>query len=258
MRRRLAIAAACATAAALGVTGDAVAEDTAIPLFTGWQILPGPVPAGELDLPGGEYVLKQRLVPLGLAGLDAGIQSPEQKLSLASGIQLVMVGDGKTPVYCDATRYKKKANETPLACLIDADRDGRFEGYFKGLSYSSAIISLQGRLKLKNVKPIAPVAYHVIDPRRFDQDLFVGIQRRNYFNIYSRESFMITYGSDAQKEEITQPVSFKSAEMPKEMTVLGARFTALSETAGRMKIKVHSAMPAQPFAIFQTTTYRFY
>lgn len=253
-----AIAKLLAGALAIAPVGNVQAQAEAINLFTPWQIEPAAPPQAALDLAGGDFVIKQRLLPMGLAQLDTPLVDPARKLSLAAGTQLVAVGEAGKGVFCDATRYKKKANDTVLACFVDADRDGRFESYFKGYSYSGAIISLQGKVKAKNLKPIAPVAYRTLAPDAFTQDLFVGIQRRNYFNIYSRESFMVVFGNAQHTEEITQPIQFKSAEMPKDMTVLGARFTALSETAGRMRIKVHSAMPQQPFAIYQTTTYRFY
>lgn len=242
-------------AASLSLADAAHAQDDSIQLFTAWQIEPAAVPEAELDLAGGEFVLKQRLLPLGLARLEAALEEPALKLSLPAGTQLVAIGEPGKSAFCDATRYKKKANDTPFACLVDTDHDGKFDGYFKGLSYSGAIISLQGKQKIKKLKPLTPAAYREVAPTEFNQDLFVAIQRRNYFNIYGNESFMVVYGNAQHTEEITKPYTLKSAEMPKEMTLLGARFTALSETEGRMRVKVHSAMPAQPFSVYRTTTY---
>lgn len=243
---------------AIGGAAHAQGQADSALLFTGWEIQPGAAPSGILDLAGGEFVLKQKLLPLGLAELAEPVNVPELKLALPALTQLVAVGDGKQPLYCDITRYKKKANATGIACFADLDSDGKFEGHFTGLSMTGAILSLDGRLKFKKLKPIAPLSYRPLAPARFNQELFVGIQRRNYFNIYSRESFMLVYGNAAHTEEITQPIQFKSAEMPKDMTVLGASFTAISETAGKMRIEVKQAMPRQPFGVIRTTTYRFY
>lgn len=248
---------AMATLAAAGVASAQAQSDSAL-LFAAWEIQPATAPTGSRDLAGGEFVLKQKLLPLGLAELPGRVDVPELKLSLAAGTQLIAVGSGQQPLFCDITRYAKKANASAIACFADLDTDGRFEGYFKGLSMTGAILSLDGRVKFKNLKPITPLPYTALPPARFSQDLFVGIQRRNYFNIYSRESFMLVYGNESHTEEITQPIQFKSSEMPKAMTVLGARFTAISETAGRMRIEVKEAIPRQPFGVIRTTTYRSY
>lgn len=243
--------------AGASVTYAQSSPDSAL-LFAGWEIQPAAAPQAALDLAGGEFVLKQKLLPLGLAELAVPVDAPELKLALPARTQLVAVGSGEERLFCDITRYKKKANDTAIACFADLDADGEFEGYFKALSMTGAILSLDGRLKFAKLKPIAPLAYTMLDPARFAQNLFVGIQRRNYFNIYSRESFMVVYGNATHTEEITQPIQFKSAEMPKDMTVLGSTFTAISETAGKMRIDVKQAMPRQPFGVMRTTTYRFY
>ena len=107
----------------------------------------------------------------------------------------------------------------------------------------------------KKVKPIDPVRYREVSPATMRSVYFVGIERRNWFNIYSRESFTIAYGSAERLERLTTPISFKSSEMPRELTVLGSRFTAISEQDGKMLVRVSQAMPMQPFAVTVTTTY---
>ena len=246
----------CALVAS-GIARAQTQSDSAL-LFAGWEIQPATAPPGTRDLAGGDFVLKQKLLPLGLAELAEPVDAPALKLALPAGTQLVAVGGGDQRLFCDITRYKKKANDTAIACFADLDADGKFEGHFKGLSMAGAILSLDGRLKFKKLKPIAPLAYTALPPAKFAQELFVGIQRRNYFNIYGRESFMVVYGNAAHTEEITRPIQFKSAEMPKDMTVLGARFTAISEATGKMRIEVKEGMPRQPFGVIRTTTYRFY
>lgn len=239
------------------LASNAAPVDSAF-LFTAWEIQPAPVPQQSLDLAGKDFVLRQKLLPLGLAELTEPASVPELKLTLPAKTQLVAVGDGKQRLFCDITRYAKKANDTIPNCFADLDADGKFEKHFRRSSMTGAIMSLDGRLKFSKLKPIPPLAYTPLPPSSFAQNLFVGIQRRNYFNIYSRESFMIVYGNAEHTEEITQPISFRSSEMPKDMTVLGARFTALSESDGRMRIKVRQTMPRQPFGVMRTTSVRFY
>lgn len=242
--------------AAFGAFAAAPAQAEKVELYAIYQIEAAELPTGNLALSAGDYVLKQRLVPMGLAVIDepAMVAKPERRLE--AGTQLIAVGHPKHRLFCDATRYKKKANDTALACLADTDGDDRFDASFKGLSMTGAIISLQGRLNLEKLHPIEPVSYRSVEPNEFDQNLFVAIQRRNFFNIYSRESFTIEFGNSEFTEELTRPIQFKNEEMPKEMTVLGSRFTALSETDGVMTVRVDRAMPPQPFGVMRTVTYR--
>lgn len=222
-----------------------------------WQIMPAKVPTDVLSLRSKEFVVKQKLLPIGLAVLTSEAVVKGGKVRLPAGTQLIRIGYETRTTYCDATRYGKKANSGRIACFNDTNRDGRFESFFMVFSETSAIISINPAFLSARAEPMDPAGYRVEWPEAFSQDLFVGIQRRNFFNIYSRESFMIVFGNAQHTQEITAPIQFKNSEMPIDLTVMGARFSALSENDGAMQIKVHATMPQQPFGIVRTTTYRF-
>lgn len=249
MKSALAIAAVCALAA------PTAAQDRSMASI--WIVEPGPVPAGELTLAGGENVLKQRLLPTGLVELRQ--TSPQLgAAALPAGTQLVEVQSPGSKIYCVPTVSKQKligASFQP--CLIDSDAEGDFDGWFNALSQTKGLLTVAGN-RPRKPKLIADTAYSVVDPATLRAACFVAIERRNFFNIYSLESFMIAFGCGDATDRITAPVNFKSAEMPKDVTILGAKFSALSETDGRMTITVHSTMPRQPFGVLKTTTYRFY
>ena len=102
--------------AALSAANMVHAQDgeSQISLFTAYEIQSAKVEQQSRALGGGEFVLKQRLLPTGLAVVDAAINEPALKLSLPAGTQLISVGDLQRKVFCDATRYKKKANATAI------------------------------------------------------------------------------------------------------------------------------------------------
>jgi hypothetical protein len=226
-------------------------------LSTIWMIEPTVGIPAEQEYAGGDVIIKQRLVPAGLAALTDNFSDPQFKIGAPAGTQFFEVQSGVGRAFCDGRHSNKKANAENYICLVDKDQDGSFEGAFKGLSDTAGIPTIAGKFP-KVVKPISPIRYTMRNPLDYTAPYFVAIQRRNFFNIYGRESFTIRFGTDAYSQEITDAVQFKAAELPKDLDILGAHFTAVSEVSGKMRIKVHATMPAQPFAIVQTTTYRFY
>lgn len=246
------VVAAVALGAAFGLSaGPAQAQSRRLISF--WTIEPAPHPSGIRHLAGKDEVLRQRLLPTGLAEL-ARVWSDPEVGELPAGMQLIEASSDSGAVYCEGDI--RQADPRGLLCFLDSDRDGRFESRFKTASSTPALVMLSGKMP-KAPEPLAePLEYRVVSPATSRIPAFVAIERRNYFNIYSRENFMIVFGTGDEKKRITDPVHFKSAEMPKELTILGARFTALSETDGKMAIEVHSGMPAQPFAVMSTVTYR--
>lgn len=225
-------------------------------LATIWVVQPSPPPAGERKLAGGEFVLKQRLLPLGLAELASDVQL--DSTTLIAGTQLIQAQTEGAKVFCTTTVAKQKLIGAGfLPCLVDEDGDGDFEGWFSGVSQTKGLLTLSGRRPKKH-KALAETRYTVVPPVTMRERYFVAIERRNYFNIFSRESFMIAFGRESEMERLTTPVSFKSSEMPKEITVMGARFTALGEADGKLTVRVDRAMPVQPFSVVKTTSVRFY
>lgn len=221
-----------------------------------WTIEPGLVPSEELSLAGGEVVLEQRLLPIGLAELTEPLAGLG-KNSLPAGTQLVQLRTGTGAIYCVPEVPKQKLmGASFLPCLVDDQKDGRFEGWFNAISETKGLLSLNAK-RPKTLRP-ATAAYAVRDPAAMTLKCTVAIERRNYFNLYSLESFMVRFGCANAFERLTTPINFPSTDMPKELTVMGARFTALSEADGKMRVKVSAPMPRQPFGVAKTTTYSFY
>jgi len=237
-------------AAALATSPAAIAQSRDLQSL--WIVQPVAVPQDDRLLAGGDFVLKQRLLPTGLAELGADVALGTA--TFAAGTQLVAAAAHGVKIFCAADVAKH--NRFP-PCLIDSDSDGDFDGWFNGLSQTKGLLTLTGRYP-KKPKPIAETGYREVPPATMRDIYFVAIERRNYFNIYSRESFMIAFGGEGQVERLTAPISFKSSEMPRELSVMGARFTALSESEGKMRVRISETMPRQPFGIVKTTSYRFY
>jgi hypothetical protein len=232
------------------------AQEPSRDLQTIYRIQAAPAPEGERELASKEWVIKQPLLPDGLSELVEPVALKPDKPPIAAGTRMLAVQSQIGEVRC-ITDIRKIPHVMP-PCLVDTDRDGSFDAWFSSRTNAyDALIMIEGRAPKKLTSLAKPVPYRNIDPALHEPALFVGVQRRNYFNIYGNESFMIVYGSEQKQGEITMPVTVKSAAMPKELEVLGARFTAISETAGRLKVRVDAPMPPQPFGITTTTSYMF-
>lgn len=224
-------------------------------LSTIWNVEPISEIPPEREYAGRDFLLKQRLIPAGLVSLSENFSDTALKLSAPAGTQFFRVESEAGVAFCDGRRNGKKANSEVYLCLVDSNEDGIFDGSFKGLSETAGIPTIAGKLP-KTLKPTSPVRYVKLAPSEFSILYFVAIQRRNFFNIYGRESFMIRFGTEEHSQKITNPVHFKASDLPKEMEILGARFTAIKESNGKMRIKIHSTMPKQPFGLIRTVTFR--
>ena len=224
-------------------------------LHTVWMVGEPLVPAGTRDVARLDYVLKHRLLPMGLAELTAG--SGDTSQGLEAGKQLVEIQSAGALVFCDAGIRGQKLVGHAQPCLIDADKDGRFEGLFWTTSVTKGMLTIQGKMP-KKPKAIGPLAYRRLDPGQFKGDLFVGLQYRGDANLFGNQVFEVKYGSEEKTGSLTERIVHKKGNIPGETGFLGGRFTILAATADGIRVRVDQPVPAQAFGVFQTTTYRIY
>lgn len=224
-------------------------------MHTHWSIQSQSPPEGDRALAGGEYVLQQRLLPSGLAELQTGIDLPKEGISLSAGSQLIEVKTNGVAIFCQPSIQAPKLIGHAQLCLVDSNNDDAFDGFFKTTSMTKGILTIQGN-RPKQPKAIEATRFARVTPSSFKEQYFVAIERRNYFNIYGRESFMIVFGREGDLDRITSPIQFNSSDFPKDINILGSHFTALTENEGKMIVRVHSAMPEQPFGIMTYRVYR--
>lgn len=245
--------------ALLALSSVATAPATAqrAQLATSWWIEPAAPPAGVRYLASKEPVLKQRLLPSGLVRLSRSVAKNEAGFDLAAGIELIEVTGGPGPIFCDGRFQKVKfVGISPQGCFVDQNGDGLFDASFRMISQTPALVMVNGKMPKKLQPLVSPIAYEKADPATSALGAFVSIERRNYFNIYGSENFMIAFGSGDQLERITDPIGFKSSELPKQISIMGSSFTALKEENGRLAVRVDAAMPRQPFGVVKTTSFQ--
>ena len=233
-------------------------------LSTLWIVMPATEPAGrEVSVKSGELIMKQRLIPAGLAKLTGSAVDPEGKFELTSGAELFRVQSG-VPVYCIAgkrapggvAKWLVGGGSSQL-CLVDADSDGRFEGEFTTASAVGGLPTIAGKRPKEADPLVAPVAYERADPSTMTTQYWVGIEYQGKPLLYNRRNFAVSFGTDKSDSSLTDWV-YTGAEMPASQTLLGATWTVLALEEDRLKVRIDQPIPPQPFGIVQTTTYRFY
>jgi hypothetical protein len=242
-----------AVAALVALSSPAVAADRTV--FTIWMIDDREAALETRDVRRLDFVIKQRLLPAGLARLDVDGTSAGLA-ALTAGKQLIELQSSDALVFCDPVIRPQKLIGHGQTCLVDADKDGRFEGMFFTSSVTKGILTIQGK-RPKTPRPIAPLAYRRIDPAEFGETLFVGLQYRGDANLFGNHVFEIKFGSADQTGSLTERVLYKKDQIPPK-EVLGGRFTILESIPDGIRVRVDKPFPRQPFAVLQTTTYRFY
>lgn len=231
-----------------------------------WSIAPAEnADLTEHTVKDGEIVLRQKLVPLGLAILGGDVIEPSgNKLVAKRGGQLVEAGfaDGRAFCALDTVRIDKSGVEVPnnrgvTLCFVDRERDGRFDMTFEaaGAGGGTGVI-IQGTLPKTPQIVDMPYEEHPVSELR--GDFWVGIRYEQYFNIYGNRMLMTDIGGRGVTMPLTSFATFKSKGVyPQKVSVLGANITLIAPEEKGTRLRVENAMPTQPFALYTYTTTTF-
>ncbi len=252
-----------ALAFALAALSPATAGAQSREIETVWNILPVDAQPGPVTVASGTMVWTQALAPEGLVVLaqDAAL-SGKGKIVLQSGARLIKARAG-VPVYCDVDAHKAGAAESFLmgtmgertACLIDADRDGRFDGYFTNKVQFEGFPIARGKYPNKP-DAIVPVAYRETDAASLSNEYRVGIEYRGDANLAGAHLFRVAFSGPKDKSALSDWVSVPGKGLPQSREVLGARFTVLSEDGPQVQVRIERTMPAQPFEVVRTVVFK--
>lgn len=239
---------------------------TRSPMITAWEIQPASETVlGEKLIADGEYILKQTLLPKGLARLVDPVQIDAGRWGVEPGTQLLEVSirtQGR--LYCSlgASQRDKKTGEmknraSDTICLLDSDSDGRFEAAFQHYFSVRSVPMVQGETPKKTESIDA--GYAVLRPDEIAGSYFVAVKYDQYFNIYGNRMLFTTFGGLAGTAELTEFGRFKSAgPYPVDKQVLGAEFAIIAAEPKAIRVSIRKSMPLQAFGIQTYTTYRIY
>ena len=234
-------------------------------LLTVWQVQPPASAVSEERLVGdGELVLKQALLPAGLATLDTEVaDAGGVHLTVRPGTQLIAASTQGGRAYCALESLRPDRKTGALApskggltlCFLDADGNGRFERVVQ-MPMSISLPMVQGAIP-KDVRPV-DLAYTPRPSAEIRGDYWVGIRYEQYFNIYGNRMFFLDYGHGDDKQSLTDFAKWKSkGPFPLNVDAFGARVAVVAAEPKGARLRVEHALPAGPFAVvtFTTTTF---
>ena len=226
-------------------------------MSTIWTILPATELPGERFIASNEWVIQQRLLPEGLFRLEGAASVAGGLPLLQAGTQLIEIRAEGATIACDAVARRQKLVGASQFCLVDYDKDGAFDGIFPvaNISKGGGLPTVQGAYP-KKAKVIEPVAYSRIDPSQIESSYFVGIRNAGKATIYDWQNFQVCYGSGSKTDCLSAYSRTSASIFPQSFNALGAQVTVLAREDGKVRVRVDSAMPSQPFGIISTTTYR--
>jgi len=260
MRRIGALLVAAALAASQAAPAKRIAPNQQF--TTKWMIEAAQPPAGPVSVPPHGMILKQRLLPMGLARLAAAFPGVTPDHALPKGAELVQANGPDGAVYC-STRERAPAflisalrggpERLSQLCFMDSDNDGAFDALLKGTGNLRTLPSAYGILP-KAPARIAPLPYDKVDPASFSERYYVGLQYEGQAKIGTLRRFHVAFGSEGNWEQISDNIFTKrDSGLPKTLSVLGGAVTIRGGDGRNVVATVERTFPAQPFGVFVST-----
>jgi hypothetical protein len=260
VRPLLLIIVSLAAAPAVAASGPPVEQMSTI-----WLVQPGEPSREPLTVHRGDAILEQKLLPAGLATLDAAFDGGEVKRPLPAASQLFMVAYQAAAVYC---AFQYKPPNTLLAlwaptttgtqlCFVDSDQDRRFESYFVASNATPSLPGIYGPLPRK-MRPMPSLAYSVVDPAAFSGDLSISIVFNGKGLVNNVRGYVISFGSKDQRASLSGETISHGKDFPLTVEIMGASISVLSGSGQTIVTRVDRPMPPQPFGVVRTVTTIYY
>jgi hypothetical protein len=253
------------TALACATPATAARRERAEQMTTVWLIQPGEPSQDSRPVHRGDPILEQRLLPSGLATLDAAFDGGEVKRPFAAGTQLFQVLYRSAAIYC-AFQYKAPNGLLALwsptttgtqLCFVDSERDGRFESYFVASNATPSLPGIYGPLP-KVLKQMTPLAYSVAEPASFGGDLTVSIVYTGKGLINNVRRYAVFFGSKERRQRLTADEKSNGKDFPLKVEAMGASISILSGSGQDIVARVDRPIPPQPFGVVRTVTTVYY
>ena len=229
---------------------------------THWHIVPDAAVAETKVVTPGDTVIRQRLVPNGMAvlGEDFRLNPGSDRNILRAGEKLALSTRGKAfQIYCSISPLREKSGleEAWLigeihVCFEDSDDDSRFDTFYEFMPDTDGIISMSE--KLGKPQP-TDVSYTVVDPLENESGLHVSVIYAGKPLLYNRRNFHVEFGRENETGKLSSFVYTKGNDYPQTVNLNGSAITVLSEEQGALTVRIDKPMSG-PFAVYTVTTYR--
>ncbi|HLL29359.1 MAG TPA: hypothetical protein VK403_00020 [Allosphingosinicella sp.] len=236
----LAAAAICATAPALA--GEKLKTD--------WIVQPIQTPDAPVRASPGDEILRQRVLPRGVAVLRDLYTESGARWTVQPGTELFEAQGSAAAIYCPLDNRPPSSLVKILSvspsndhlCFIDRDRDGCFEMSFRTVNSYSDLPGVFGSI-MPSDKRITPLRYEVVDPTSLSRETTVTLRYARRKG--NRLEFTVAYGWPERLTAVPGPrVSIKT--LPARFELLGGRFVVTEVNGNDIVVEVDRTMPEGP------------
>ena len=207
---------AAVVAASASAQSDERAERALREFTSVWLVQPSDQPLGARTVNDGDYVFRNRLLPLALIRLTADAVDRESgEVVAAAGTQLFGVMTRGAPIYCIVGRREPSAVVRILwrggnrqICLVDFEKDGTLDAHFAAGNQIMGVPNFAGR-RPRDPDPLTGAAYEELAPDQIAVEYFVGVKYDDVIGLLRRRPtpvFSVEFGSEQSRERLTQQV----------------------------------------------------
>lgn len=241
---RLLLAAMLMLAACLGARPAAAANERYVVM---WTI----VPQDEL-VPVGWFkpyttITSVRLIPKTLLVLDADVKGADGALLMRAGTELIGLSSELT-IGCTMQTGKASILLNRYVCLVDSDKDGRFDQTFNRGTQNKYLFTGAGKVPGKRAA-VAPVGYQPRDPMTATFQPRLYLQYGWFASLVGELIFQTCFEeSDKSGTSCLSPwATVKAKTMPAELESYGGKFRVEGKEENRVQVRMLSAFDPQPF-----------
>lgn len=195
------------------------------------------------DAAEGAEIARIKLTPPGLFRADRNIVDEKGDKLITVGTQLVLL-QSQEVIACTIGPVRKGGAERALffgslkrVCLVDTDRDGKFDSRFTQATNGPAFFLLRGRLSGR-IQPIAPVALVQLDPDLIEGGPRISIRLEKGSRVDRYVALEADVGNDRHPFPIALNIKADTAALPKTFPLYGGEIQISGVKNGAFKVAV--------------------
>jgi hypothetical protein len=233
-----------------------------------WRIGPVAIDSDERSAKIGTVLWRQPLNAAALVTLerDAVAADADGNTLLSAGDELFQIVINNIPIYCDSTPPKPSAlskamfgggklADNSAICLIDGDRDGKFDHYV------SKKIQFEGVPIVRNPfeyspKPLQKLGFNLRPAGPGVGGYWVGVRYASGDKAHEFLGFQLVFGDHRSSSKLTENIAGAKGDFPRTLEVLGAKVVIFSVLNGVIRYRIDQVMPDQPFSIVRSVRFR--
>lgn len=226
-----------------------------------WVVAPDDTVKGHRAVPPKGLILRQRLLPVGIARLDGAFVGAKPSDQLPEGTELLLASGAEKPVYCSQNFIPVLSlgvgiHKGSTRCFVDDNEDGAFDRAFYAPSDIVELPSAAGEIPTKGSTP-CNVRYSKPSADTLTTPYYLGVQYIGQAKLGSLRRFMTVYGTEKRWGYLTGDNLFtkRDADLPKSLNIYGSTIVIKGGEGKSVLVDVEQGMPAQPFAVGYSVMY---